>query len=121
MPHRRTALAASLACLAVLAALLAAPVAGAAKPHATKVIVSLKFPAFHGSLKSSDDGCLGGRKVSMFRKRSGTTKKLGADTSSAGGKWKIPVGKNLTSGEYFATVAARGECKGGRSKTLTID
>jgi hypothetical protein len=49
------------------------------------------------------------------------TKRLGGDRSNARGKWKIPVGKNLTSGEYFATVAARGTCRGGRSKTLTID
>jgi hypothetical protein len=121
MPLRRTALAALLACLATAAALAAAPLAGAAKPHATRVVVSLKFPAFHGSLKSGDDRCVGGRRVSMFRKKGGKTKKLGTDTSNAQGKWQVPVGKNLTSGEYFATVAAKGECKGGRSKPLVVD
>jgi hypothetical protein len=121
MSHRRTAFVALFACLAVLAVLVAAPLAGAAKPHATKVVVSLKFPAFHGSLKSADDGCLGGRKVSMFRKRSGKTKRLGTDISNGRGRWKIAVGKHLTSGEYFATVARKGECKGGRSKPLVID
>jgi hypothetical protein len=121
MLHRRTAPVALLACLAVLAALVAAPVAGAAKPHATKVVVSLKFPAFHGSLTSGDDGCLGGRSVSMFRKKGGKTKKLGSGNSNGAGKWKVIVGKNLTSGEYFATVAAKGECKGGRSKVLAVD
>lgn len=120
MMLRRTALAALLACLAA-AVLVAAPVAGAAKPHKTTVVVSLKFPAFHGSLKSGDDGCLGGREVAMYRKRSGKTKKLGTDRSNGKGQWTIPVGKNLTSGEYFATVAKKGECNGGRSKPIAID
>jgi hypothetical protein len=120
MMHRRIALAALLACFAVVA-LVAAPVAGAAKPHTTKVVVSLKFPAFHGALKSKDDSCLGGRTVTMYRKRSGKTKKLGTDTSNAKGKWQVLVGKHLTSGEYFATVAAKGECRGGRSQALPID
>jgi hypothetical protein len=121
MINRRIArIAALLACLAT-AALLAAPLAGAAKPHATRVVVSLKFPAFHGSLKSADDGCLGGRQVAMFRKRGGKVRKLGSDRSNAQGKWAVPVGKNLTSGEYFATVAKKGECKGGRSKALAVD
>jgi hypothetical protein len=116
---RRTALVAMLACVAA-AVLVAAPVAGAAKPHATRIVVSLKFPAFHGSLKSDDDSCLGGRQLSMYRKLSGKTKKLGSDRSDAQGKWQITV-KNLTSGEYFATVAKKGECKGGRSKPIAID
>jgi hypothetical protein len=118
MMHRRTALLALLACFAV--ALVAVPAAGAAKPHATKVVVSLKLPAFHGTLKSKDDGCLGGRKVTLYRKHSGKTKKLGTDTSKANGKWQVLVGKHLASGEYFATVAKKGECRGGRSQTLPI-
>ncbi len=118
MSYRRTALVALLACLV---ALVAVPAAGAAKPHSTKVVISLKFPAFHGSLKSADDGCLGGRKVTLYRKHSGKLKKLGTDTSNGGGKWQVLVGKHLSSGEYFATVAAKGECKGGRSQKLSID
>jgi hypothetical protein len=120
MSLRRIAILALLVCLAA-AAYVAAPAAGAAKPHRTTVVVSLKFPAFHGSLKSGDDGCLGGRQVSMFRKRDGKLRKLGTDTSNARGKWEVRAGKNLTSGEYFATVAKKGECKGGRSKPVAID
>ncbi len=118
---RRRALLPVLALALCAAALLPAAAAVGAKPHKTQVIVSLKFPAFHGSLKSGDDSCLRGRRVKMFRKRGGKTVKLGADTSAAKGKWAIPVGKKLTSGEYFATVAPKGDCRGGRSKTLTID
>jgi hypothetical protein len=120
MMHRRTALVALLACLAA-AVLVAAPAAGAAKPHATRIVVSLKFPAFHGSLKSGDDSCIAGRSVAMYRKRGGKTKKLGSDTSDGHGKWQVSVGKNLTSGEYFAAVKKKGECKGARSKPVPID
>jgi hypothetical protein len=121
MSLRRTAplFAALAACLALLA--VAVPLAGAQKPHATKIVVSLKFPAFHGSLKSADDGCLGGRSLSVTRRNAGKTKKLGSGTSKADGSWKILVGKNLTSGEYTVNVAPKGECKGARSKALTID
>jgi hypothetical protein len=119
MLRRRSVLVVLLACS--LAVLVAAPGAGAAKPHATRIVVSLKFPAFHGSLKSADDGCLGGRKLSAVRTRAGKRKALGHTTSNAGGKWKIPVGRHLTSGEYTVVVAPKGECKGARSKPLTID
>lgn len=120
MSFRRTApLVAALVCLVSLLALV--PLAGAAKPHPTKVVVSLKFPAFHGSLQSNDDSCLAGRKVTVTRTNAGKTKKLGTATSKANGTWKVLVGKNLTSGEYSVSVAAKGECKGGRSKALTID
>jgi hypothetical protein len=108
--------------LVALCALVAAPLAAGAKPHATKVVVSLKFPAFHGSLRSGDDSCKGGRTVKMFRKKAGQpAKKLGTDASNAKGKWAIPVGKKLISGSYFATVTAKGDCRGAKSKVLTID
>ena len=117
---RRT-LIATLAVVA-LAAMLALPAfsAGAGK-NSTKIVVSLKFPAFHGKLSSPRNACLGSRTVKMYRERSGKKKLLGTDTSEDNGKWKIPVGKNLTSGSYFATVAKLGKCKGAKSKVLTID
>ena len=106
--------------LAVALAVLALPALAAAGGQKTTVVVSLKFPAFHGALKSSE-ACEGGRTVTMYRKKGGPARKLGSGTSNAAGKWRVPVGKNLTSGEYFATVAKRGSCPGARSKTLTID
>jgi hypothetical protein len=117
--RRAVPLLAALVCLVSLLAL--APLAGATDSHSTKVVVSLKFPAFHGSLRSSDDSCLGGRTLTVTRRHAGKTKKLGSATSKASGAWKIPVGRNLTSGEYSVSVAPKGECKGGRSKALTID
>jgi len=102
------------------AALVPAFAAGAGA-NSTKIVISIKFPAFHGKLTSPRQACLGSRTVKMFRKHSGKTKQLGSDKSEDNGSWAIPVGKNLTSGEYFATVSARGKCKSSKSKVLTID
>lgn len=106
---------------ALIAALVLPATASSAGSSSTKIVVSLKFPAFHGKLSSSRHGCLGSRTVKMYRRHSGKTKLLGSDKSEDSGKWAIPVGKHLTSGEYFATVAKRGACKAAKSKVLTID
>jgi hypothetical protein len=95
--------------------------ASGAGKNSTKIVVSIKFPAFHGTLTSSREACLGSRKVKMYRERNGKKKLLGKDTSEDNGKWAVPVGKNLTSGAYYATVAKRGKCKAAKSKVLTID
>jgi hypothetical protein len=105
------------AALAV-ALLPAAPAAGAS--YSTKVIVSLKTPAFHGKLQSSGSACTSNRTVKLFRKKSGPDKLLGTDRSSAQAKWSIPIGKRLTPGSYYAKAPAKGSCKSGKSKVLTI-
>jgi hypothetical protein len=109
-----------IALVLVAAASLPALAQGAGK-NSTKIVVSLKFPAFHGKLSSSRQGCLGSRKVKMYRETGGKKKQLGKDTSEDNGKWAIPVGKNLTSGSYYATVAKRGKCKAAKSQVLSID
>ena len=120
MPARRRILfAVFVAALAV--ALLPAVSASGAGKNSTKIVVSLKFPAFHGTLTSPRQGCLGSRKVKMYRERNGKKKLLGKDSSEDNGKWAIPAGKNLTSGAYYATVAKRGKCKSAKSKLLSID
>lgn len=115
---RRFALLAVLAALA-LTALAPAFAAGAGK-NSTKIVVSLKFPAFHGKLSSPRSACLGSRTVRMYRESGGTKKLLGTDKSEDNGKWMVKAGK-LTSGAYYATVAKRGKCKAAKSKVLTID
>lgn len=106
--------------VAVAAALLPAAASSAGK-NSTKIVVSLKFPAFHGKLAAPRQACLGSRTVKMYRERNGKKKLLGRDTSEDNGKWAIPVGKNLTSGSYYATVAKRGKCKSAKSQVLSID
>jgi hypothetical protein len=117
MSIRRFALLAAFAALAVAAFV---PVASGAGKNSTKIVVSLRFPAFHGKLKSPRQGCLGSRKLKMYRQHKGKRKLLGRDTSEDNGKWAIPVRKNLSSGAYYATVAKRGKCKAAKSKVLRI-
>jgi hypothetical protein len=105
----------------LLVAALVPALASAGGKNSTKIVVSLKFPAFHGKLTSPRGACLGSRAVKMYREKGGKKKQLGKDTSEDNGKWAIPVGKNLTSGSYYATVAKRGKCKAAKSQVLTID
>jgi hypothetical protein len=103
-----------------IAALVAVPASGAAS-FKTKVIVSLKFPAWHGKLASPKGACVRDRKVKLFRVRSGPDKLLGTDRSEDNGKWSIPIGKRLTSGGYYAKAVARGNCRAGKSKVNYVD
>jgi hypothetical protein len=115
MPVRRTALA------VVLAALLLPAAPAAASSYSTKVIVSLKFPAFHGKLESRRSACSTQRTVKLFRERSGPDKLLGTDRSDAKTRWSIPIGRKLTSGSYYAKAPAKGKCRSAKSKVLSID
>jgi hypothetical protein len=94
--------------------------ASGAGKNSTKIVVSLKTPAFHGKLTSPRKACLGSRTVKMYREVNGTRKQLGKDTSNDNGKWEILLGKNLKGGLYYAIVEARGKCKTAKSQLLPI-
>jgi hypothetical protein len=100
-------------------AMLALPATGAAA-FKTKIVVSIKLPAYHGKLTSPSQSCLGNRQVKLFRERNGKKVMLGSDRSSANGKWSVPIGKRIPSGAYYATVAKTNNCKGDKSSTLRI-
>jgi|GEM_PF-3574285 len=101
-------------------ALLPAAIASGAG-GSTKVIVSLKLPAFHGTLKSSRRACLGSRKMTLYRQKSGPDKKLGTDKSEDKGGWSIVIGrKHVRAGSYYVTAAARGKCKRAKSKVIPV-
>lgn len=111
------ALAALLATLAVLAL---APLAGAAGKYPTQLYVSEKYPAFHGSISSEADHCLGGRIVVVKRQLNGRVKTVGVDFTNAIGKWKVKV--DLTGGEYWVTVPSHlADCGGVRSEPIAVD
>jgi hypothetical protein len=118
---RRRTLIAVLAVVALTATFVLPSLAAGAGKKPTTIVVSIKFPAFHGTLSSPSKACLAGRKVKMYRQSNGKKKLLGRDTSEDNGKWKIPVGKNLKSGSYYATVAKNAKCKGDKSQALNID
>lgn len=106
--------------VALLGLALVPALAAGAGANSTKIVLSIKLPAFHGKLTSPREACLGSRTVKMYRKHKGKTVQLGKDKSEDNGAWKIPVGKNFASGEYFATVAARGKCKAAKSNVFRI-
>lgn len=109
------------ALLVAALAIVLLPVALApAASSSTKIIVSLKTPAFHGTLKSSKSACATNRTVKLFRKKSGPDTLLGTDKSNAKTKWSIPIGKRLLSGSYYAKAPRKGSCKAAKSKVLTI-
>jgi len=106
--------------IVVLAAALlpALPAVGAS--NSTEIVVSLKFPAFHGTLKSAKTSCAKHRTVEVFREKAGPDTLLGTDTSNTKAEWSIPLGKRLTSGSYYAKVPAKGSCKAAKSKLIPI-
>ena len=105
--------------LALLTAALAAGSATAAKRAGTTVVVSLKVPAFHGTLGSTK-ACKSGRTVRLFKVKGGPDKLLKSGTSNKKGKWSTPIGKRIPPGSYYVKAVARGNCKAGKSKTLVI-
>jgi hypothetical protein len=112
-------------CLLIAVVIFAVLVPAASAPGAngasTKIVVSLKFPAFHGTLKSPRAGCLGSRGIKLYRQKAGPDKLLGSDRSEDNGKWAIPIGKKrLVSGSYYVTVAARGNCRAAKSNLIPV-
>lgn len=103
-----------------LAAVLLLAASGASASYSTRVIVSLKFPAFHGKVQSAKGSCATDRTVKLFRKKPGPDKLLGTDKSDAKAKWSIPIGKKLASGSYYAKAPAKGQCKPAKSNVVPI-
>ena len=106
--------------IALFAAALAAGPAAAAQRAATAVVVSLKIPAFHGTLGSSKAACKANRTVRLYKVKGGPDKLLKTGTSNAKGKWSTPIGKRIPPGSYYVKAVARGTCKAGKSKRLVI-
>ena len=105
--------------LVVLAAVLLPASSALAASYSTKVIVSLRTPAFHGKLKSSRGACKANRTVLLLRKKPGRDAVLGTGRSNAKGKWSIPV-RFKSGASYYAKAPAKGNCKVAKSKVLTI-
>jgi hypothetical protein len=119
MVARRFALLAALVAASV--AVLVPATAPATSSYSTQVIVSLRTPAFHGTLKSGRSACATGRTVKLYRVKSGPDKLLGTDRSDATAKWSIPIGKKrLIAGSYYAKAPAKGRCKPGKSTVLPV-
>lgn len=112
----------SILLIAVLTAAVLMPTASAASSRfATTVVVSLRYPAFHGTLRSRTASCTKHRMVRLFRKRHGADRLLGTDKTNGKAEWAVPIGNKLPSGaSYYAKAGAQGRCRAGKSKVLTI-
>jgi hypothetical protein len=105
--------------IAVSIVALLLPAASAAGATPTQVVVSLKFPAFHGTIQSPKAACKKNRTVKLYREKSGPDKLLGTDKSNKKGKWSIPI--KLISGGYYAKAPKKGTCAAAKSKVLPVD
>ena len=105
--------------IALLSVAVAAGPASAAQRAGTSVVISLKTPAFHGTLGSTK-ACKSNRTVRLYKVKGGPDKLLKTGTSNKKGKWSTPIGKRIPPGSYYVKAVARGSCKAGKSKTLTI-
>jgi hypothetical protein len=108
--------------IVVIAAALVPATSVASPRYKTRVIVSLRYPAFHGTLRSRAKACARHRNVKLFRKqRHRHDKLLGVDVTNRNAEWSIPIGNKLPSGaSYYVRAAAKGRCKQAKSKVLTI-
>ncbi len=100
---------AALAIGAILA--LGASAAFAATTQYPTVFTKFKYKldggvaTFKGDINSSKGGCVPDRKVKLYRKKNGNTKKLGGDHTNNKGKFEIDLGNGPPSdGKYYATI-----------------
>lgn len=80
---------------------------------------------FSGRVTSPNSGCVGGRKVTLFRSNGNV---LGSTHTGSHGRWKITAegSAGISLGHFFAKVKRRSEgtagtifvCKGARSQTI---
>ena len=94
---------AAIAAVAITCAAVVASPASAATGSTTHLTLEVKGAnAFSGKVTSTSDSCVAGRKVILFRKRSGHDKNLGSDKTSSSGAWKVK--RTVKSGNYYAKV-----------------
>jgi hypothetical protein len=92
---------------------------------ASHISIKSKGLTFSGKVTSSNAACKGGRKVTLYRKKSLV---LGSTTTKSSGAWKItvPGSAGITLGRFYAKVKKRSEgtagtiyvCKAATSKTI---
>jgi hypothetical protein len=119
----------ALAALAVGGLLTASAFAGVVKYDST-LTISRALPLYHGKVKSSDERCERGRRVTLFEKQPGADDKVGSDRTNQQGRWKVkvPTGDLQPNDRFYAKVrrklrivSADGYvCRGDTSRTLTF-
>lgn len=73
---------------------------------------------FKGQIDSSKGGCVGDRKVRLYRKKSGKTDKVGGDRTNNNGKFEIDLGEAPPkNGKYYAEIKQTKIGSSGNKKT----
>jgi hypothetical protein len=118
------AIAASAAALALTSGLTTAGATRVVR-IASHVTIKSKGLKFSGKVTSSNAGCKGGRKVTLYRKPSQV---LGSTTTSSSGGWKVTASGSagITLGHFYARVKRLSSgtlgtiyvCKAARSSTI---
>jgi hypothetical protein len=99
----------SLLALALAALAVGAAPAAAKTTFSAKVLVSEKYPAFHGAIRSKSAFCEAKRPIVVYRRRIGKKDKLLAHGRSFGdGTWKVSVGKKLSGGDFYVRLPGFG-------------
>jgi len=83
-------------------------------------------PTFHGKVRSSEDSCIGGRFVTLFKVKPGRDSRAGHDLTSPRGAWKVQVVR--ARGRYYAAVKqdtvptdeGRADCQADKSRRLKV-
>jgi hypothetical protein len=94
------------------------PAAADDRPKTRIVIKKLKHSGASGKLSAGNSGCLGGRKVSLFRLEGFVSRKIAITHSNSHGRWRVR--KDLPDGRYFAKVDRGNGCRYDNSKTETL-
>ena len=89
--------------------------------RALSIAYSAETDLFKGILSAEDDGCITGKRVSVFHVDAGPDTRIGSDTTGATGRYKVP--KSKVNGKYYAkakaiTVASAGNCLTVKSQTI---
>ncbi len=99
----------SVALVAILAVVLVASAQADSRSYWNTISITFRsVPAgdsFSGRVRSAKPACRRGRKVVIFRKRSGADERIRAARSRRGGRWEaIPPGGKAGAGHYYALM-----------------
>jgi hypothetical protein len=127
---RRTATAATIACVVALAGYAGTATATNTVHIHSTISISASELHFKGKVRSSNDACESGRRVVLYRTLSGGgSKPIGSTTTSPSGRWHITVSGSagISMSKFFVKAKRRSEgtagtiyvCDRARSQTIS--
>ncbi len=101
----------SLSAAAMVAVLVVAMTASAFAAGTFATNLSIKYSRhagghFSGGVSSPKGACVAGRKVTVYRKRSGSDPATGSGSTSGSGTWHVNPSGPVAKGDYYARTPA---------------